>query len=73
MVAHQLVFNGSERLGESIAFNKRIFVEATDKEVVSLPTQSIPLQLAAYRLAQARLQIYNVCDFKDKICSENPN
>lgn len=71
MVAHQLVFNGSERLGESIAFNKRIFVEATDEGVVSLPTQPIPLQLAAYRLAQARLQIYNLCDLKDTICLES--
>ncbi|MBD0265705.1 MAG: hypothetical protein ICV78_24185 [Tolypothrix sp. Co-bin9] len=68
MVAHQLVFNGSDRLGESIAFHKRVFVEATDQGVAALPTQPLPLQLAAYRISAARLQIYKICDLNDKIC-----
>lgn len=70
MVANQLVFNGSERLGEPIAVNKQIFVEATDELVVSLPSQPLPLQLAAYRLGEAKLKISKICDLKDKLCSE---
>lgn len=71
MVANQLVFNGSDRLGESIPVNKQIFVQATDEQVASLPNAPVPLQLAAYRIGEARLQIYKICDIKDKSCSEN--
>ena len=71
MVAHLLVFQGSDRLGASIPVNQQIFVQTTDEQVTSLPQSPIPLQLAAYRLGAARLQIYKVCDMKDKSCSEN--
>ncbi len=71
MVAHQLVFNGSDRLGVSVLVNKRVFVAATDEEVAALPTQPLPLQLAAYRISAARLQIYNICDLTDNFCSES--
>nr|MDZ8000310.1 hypothetical protein [Aulosira sp. DedVER01a] len=71
MVANQLIFNGSDRLGESIPVNKEIFVQATDEAVASLPNAPVPLQLAAYRIGEARLKIYKICDIKDKSCSEN--
>ncbi|BAY24371.1 hypothetical protein NIES2100_41660 [Calothrix sp. NIES-2100] len=71
MVAHQLVFQGADRLGESIPVNQQIYVQATDEQVTSLPQSAIPLQQAAYRLGSARLQIYKICDMKDKSCSEN--
>ncbi|MDZ7958708.1 MAG: hypothetical protein RMY34_12650 [Aulosira sp. DedQUE10] len=70
MLANQLVFNGSDRLGESIPVNKQIFVQATDEQVASLPNAPVPLQLAAYRIGEARLKIYKICDIKDKSCSE---
>lgn len=70
MLANQLVFNGSDRLGESKPINKQIFVQAADEEVASLPNAPVPLQLAAYRIGEARLKIYKICDLQDKSCSE---
>jgi hypothetical protein len=70
MMANILVFHNSDRLGESITVNQQIFVQATDESVTSLPQSPTPLHVAAYRLGAARLQIYKVCDLKDKSCSE---
>ncbi|OUL25825.1 hypothetical protein, partial [Nostoc sp. 106C] len=61
MVAHQLIFNGSDRLGESIPVNKYIFVQATAQSLASLPNAPLPLHLAAHRIAEAHLQIYKIC------------
>ena len=73
MFANQLVFSGYDRLGKSTSFNKQILVRAIDEPATSLPNAALPLQFAAYRLGEARLEIYNVCDIKDKNCSGNPN
>ncbi|WP_298914586.1 hypothetical protein [uncultured Nostoc sp.] len=73
MFANQLVFNGYDRLGKSISFNKQVLVRAIDEPATSLPNASLPLHFAAYRLGEARLEIYNVCNIKDKNCSGNPN
>ncbi|MEH1943256.1 MAG: hypothetical protein V7L01_23965 [Nostoc sp.] len=72
MFANQLVFSGYDRLGKSTSFNKQILVRAIDEPATSLPNAALPLQFAAYRLGEARLEIYNVCDIKDKNCSGNP-
>ncbi|MEH2402008.1 hypothetical protein [Nostoc sp.] len=73
MFANQLVFSGYDRLGKSISFNKQILVRAIDEPATSLPNAALPLHFAAYRLGEARLEIYNVCEIKDKNCSGNPN
>ncbi|MEH2119376.1 hypothetical protein [Nostoc sp.] len=73
MFANQLVFSGYDRLGKSTSFNKQILVRAIDEPATSLPNAALPLQFAAYRLGEARLEIYNVCNIKDKNCSGNPN
>ncbi|MDZ8054253.1 MAG: hypothetical protein RMX68_016785, partial [Aulosira sp. ZfuVER01] len=73
MFANQLVFNGYDRLGESIHVNKQIFIQAIDEPVASLSSKSIPLQLAAYKLAEAKLKIYKICELEDEKCAENPN
>lgn len=73
MFANQLVFNGYDRLGKSISFNKQILVRAIDEPATSLPNAALPSHFAAYRLGEARLEIYNVCEIKDKNCSGNPN
>ncbi|MBD2202151.1 hypothetical protein H6G33_09085 [Calothrix sp. FACHB-1219] len=70
MIANLLVFHNSDRLGESIPVNQQIFIQTTDEPVASLPQSPTALHLAAYRLGAARLQIYKVCDLKDKTCSE---
>ncbi|MBW4686111.1 MAG: hypothetical protein KME40_13685 [Komarekiella atlantica HA4396-MV6] len=71
ILANQLVFSSSDRLGKSISFNKQILVRAIDQPATSLPNTAIPLNLAAYRLGEARLEIYNVCEIQDKNCSLN--
>jgi hypothetical protein len=71
--ANQLTFSGSDKLGKSIGFNKQILVRAIDKPATSLPNAAPPLHLAAYRLGEARLEIYNICDIQDKNCSGNSN
>ncbi len=72
IIGNQLIFSDSDRLGKSIPFNKQILVQATDTQASSLPDAApIPLHLAAYRLGEARLEIYNICDIQDKNCSGN--
>lgn len=69
MLANQLIFTSSDRLGKSIPFNKQILVRAIDEQATSLPNLPIPLHLAVYRLGEARLKIYNICELQDKNCS----
>ncbi|MGD1913595.1 MAG: hypothetical protein ACFB2X_22975 [Rivularia sp. (in: cyanobacteria)] len=70
ILAYRLIFSRGDRLGKSIPFNKQILIEATD-EINSLPNPPTPLNLAVYRLGEARMQIYNICDIEDKTCSQN--
>jgi hypothetical protein len=69
MLANQLNFSGSNNLGTSTEFNKQILVRAIDKPVTSFPPQPSSWDLAAYRLGEARLEIYQICDITDKNCS----
>ncbi len=69
MLANQLNFSGSNNLGTSTAFNKQILVRTIDEPAVSLPDNPLPWHLAAYRLGEARLEIYQICDIKDNNCS----
>lgn len=69
MLANQIIFTNSDRLGKSISFNKIILVKAIDEQAASLPNSPLPLNLAAYRLGEARLKIYNICEIQDKKCS----
>ncbi|MBE9200477.1 MULTISPECIES: hypothetical protein [unclassified Nodularia (in: cyanobacteria)] len=68
MLANQLYFSGSNNLGTSTSFNKQILVRAIDQPATSLPTQPLPWHLAAYRLGEAKLEIYEICDIKDNNC-----
>ncbi|MCV3214617.1 hypothetical protein OGM63_14025 [Plectonema radiosum NIES-515] len=69
MFANQIIFTNSDRLGKSVSFNKIILVRAIDEQAASLPNSPLPLNLAAYRLGEARLKIYNICEIQDKKCS----
>ena len=69
MSAHQLSFSNYDKLGESSPFNKQILVRAVDEPAASLPQNPQSWHLAAYRLGEARLEIYNICDIKDTNCS----
>jgi hypothetical protein len=69
MFANQIIFTNSDRLGKSVSFNKQILVRAIDEQAASLPNSPQPLNLAAYRLGEARLKIYNICEIQDKKCS----
>lgn len=69
IAASRLIFSRGDNLGKSIPFNKQILIEATDK-VKSLPSIPTPLNLAVYRIGEAKMQIYNICDIEDKKCSE---
>lgn len=72
ILANRLIFSRGDNLGKSIPFRKQILVEAID-EVNSLPNIPTPLNLAVYRLGEARMQIYNICEIEDKSCFENKN
>ncbi|NEU71588.1 hypothetical protein PI95_003065 [Hassallia byssoidea VB512170] len=69
MFANKIIFTNSDRLGKSVSFNKQILVRAIDEQAASLPNSPLPLNLAAYRLGEARLKIYNICEIQDKKCS----
>ncbi|MCC5619514.1 hypothetical protein LC605_31595 [Nostoc sp. CHAB 5836] len=73
MLANQLIFNSYDKLGKSTSFNKQILVRAIDEPATSLPNAALPSHFAAYRLGEARLEIYNICEIKDNNCSEKPN
>ncbi|MBN4005316.1 hypothetical protein [Nostoc sp. LPT] len=73
ILANQLIFNSYDKLGKSVSFNKQILVRAIDEPATSLPNAALPSQFAAYRLGEARLEIYNICEIKDNNCSGNPN
>jgi hypothetical protein len=67
--ANQLIFSGSDLLGKSIPFNRQILVRAIANNPLSLPDNHLPWQLATFRLGEARLEIYNMCDLQQKNCS----
>ncbi|BDI17499.1 hypothetical protein ANSO36C_33010 [Nostoc cf. commune SO-36] len=73
ILANQLTFSSYDRLGKSVSFNKQILVRAIDEPATSLPNAPLPLHFAAYRLGEARLKIYNICEIKDNNCSGKPN
>ena len=67
--ANQLIFSGSDLLGKSIPFNRQILVRAIANNPISLPDNPLPWHLATFRLGEARLEIYNMCDLQQKNCS----
>jgi hypothetical protein len=67
--ANQLIFSGSDLLGNSIPFNRQILVRAIANNPISLPDNPLPWHLATFRLGEARLEIYNMCDLQQKDCS----
>jgi hypothetical protein len=67
--ANQLIFSGSDLLGNSIPFNRQILVRAIANNPLSLPDNPLPWHLATFRLGEARLEIYNMCDIQQKNCS----
>ena len=71
MSANYLTLTSFDPLGQSIPFNKQILVRVIDDQATSLPNAPLPLQLAVHRLGEAKLEIYNICDIKDKNCSGN--
>jgi len=68
IIANQLMFNNSDNLGSSVAFNKQILVRAIDPQATTMPNDPLPLIQEAYHLAEARLEIYNICDINVKDC-----
>jgi hypothetical protein len=67
--ANQLIFSGSDLLGKSIPFNRQILVRAIANNPISLPDNPLPWHLATFRLGEARLEIYNMCNLQQKNCS----
>ena len=67
--ANQLIFSGSDLLGKSIPFNRQILVRAIAHNPIALPDNPLPWHLATFRLGEARLEIYNMCDLQQKNCS----
>ena len=67
--ANQLMFTNYDRLGQTTPFNKQILVRVRETPEISLPESPVSWNLAAYRLGEARLEIYNVCDIEDQNCS----
>jgi endonuclease YncB( thermonuclease family) len=69
--ANSLMFQSSDKLGKPIPFNKEILVRVIDRQTTLLPNAPQPLNLAVNHLGEAKLEIYNICEIKDKNCSEN--
>lgn len=71
ITANQLSFSNADNLGKSVAFDKQIFVQSIDEQATVMTNAPLPLHREAYRLGEARLQIYNICNINDKACSAN--
>lgn len=68
MLAHHLNFSPANNLGNATEFNKQILVRAIDETAAVLPNQPLPWHLAAYRLGEARLEIYQICEITENNC-----
>lgn len=68
IIANRLFFTAYDKIGEAIPFNKQILVRARDTQTIASQGAPIPLHSAVYHLGEARLEIYNICDIKDKSC-----
>jgi hypothetical protein len=69
IIANRLIFAGSNnKIGEAIPFNKKILIRALETQAISIPNVENPLYSAIYRLNEARLEIANLCDIKEKKC-----
>lgn len=70
IAANRLIFAGyNNRNGEATPFNKKIFIRALDTQAIMMPNAQNPIDSAIYRLNEARLEISNICDIKDKTCA----
>ncbi len=69
VTAHRLIFTATDKNGQEFPFNKRILIRAIDNPKIVLPTAPTALDLAVYRLGEAKLEIYNICNIKDKNCN----
>lgn len=70
IAANRLIFSGyNNRNGEATPFNKKIFIRALDTQAIMMPNAQNPIDSAIYRLNEARLEISNICDIKDKTCA----
>ncbi|AKG19981.1 hypothetical protein [Calothrix sp. 336/3] len=67
---YQLNFSSSDQRGKSIKIHKQILVRSTEEQNVTLPNLPLPWHLAAYRIGEAKLEIYQMCDGKDTQCAE---
>ena len=67
--ANRLTFKGTEKTGSSIPFNKQILVRAIGGSKFTSVGAGTPVNLAISGLREARLEIYNICELKDKKCS----
>lgn len=69
IIANRLIFAGSNnKNAEVIPFNKKILIRALETQAISIPNVENPLYSAIYRLNEARLEIANLCDIKQKKC-----
>lgn len=68
LIANQLIFNPADNLGDSVSLKKQILVRAIDQEAIKIPDAPLPLHQAAYRIGEAKLEIYNICDISNKNC-----
>ena len=69
MVANQLVFTENNKIGKTLAFNKQILIRAVHRPTLSLPNKPLSWHLTAYRIGEARLEIYDICDLQAINCS----
>lgn len=68
ILANRLIFKGTEKTGNSIPFNKQIFVRAVSIDKVTPFQAETAANLAISGLQEARLEIYNICELKDEKC-----
>lgn len=64
LVGSLLVFDGRDKSGETIPFNKEIFVRAVEPPAMPLGENSTELQKTVYRVRQAGLEIYKIRDLE---------
>lgn len=69
--ANRIISSGKVQGTSTIPLKKKILIQATDTQQITLPNSPIPLHTAVSRLGEARLEIYNICDIKDHKCLEN--
>ena len=62
LIANLIIFSSQDQIGQSVSFNKEIFVQAVEPQKLPLEEQSGPLAKVVADMRHSGLEIYKIRD-----------